>query len=40
VKTGKDLGEWMEIISGLAPGEQVAASELDRLRDGARVEEL
>ncbi len=39
VKTGKDLGERVEIISGLAENERVATSQLDKLRDGARVEE-
>jgi len=40
VKTGKDLGERVEILSGLADGERVVISGNDRLRDGARVEEL
>jgi RND family efflux transporter MFP subunit len=40
VKTGRDLGERVEILSGLADGEQVAISQVDRLGDGARVEEL
>ena len=39
VKTGKDLGERVEIISGLAENERVATTQLDKLRDGARVEE-
>jgi RND family efflux transporter MFP subunit len=38
VKTGKTLGNQVEILSGLAAGEKVAVSQIDRLRDGARVE--
>jgi multidrug efflux pump subunit AcrA (membrane-fusion protein) len=38
VKTGKDLGDRVEILSGLAAGERVATSQTDRLRDGLRVE--
>ena len=40
VKTGKTFGNRVEILSGLAVGEKVAVSQLDRLRDGARVEGL
>jgi multidrug efflux system membrane fusion protein len=40
VKTGKTLGNRVEILSGLAQGEKVAVSATDRLRDGARVEGL
>jgi multidrug efflux system membrane fusion protein len=39
VKTGKDLGERVEILSGISEGERVATSQVERLRDGARVEE-
>lgn len=39
VKTGKDLGGRVEIVSGLAENERVATSQLDMLHDGARVEE-
>ena len=39
VKTGKDLGERVEIVSGLAENERVATSQLEKLRDGVRVEE-
>jgi multidrug efflux system membrane fusion protein len=39
VKTGKQAGERVEILSGLADGERVAVSELEQLRDGVRVEE-
>jgi multidrug efflux pump subunit AcrA (membrane-fusion protein) len=39
VKTGKPLGERVEIVSGLAENERVATTQLDKLRDGARVEE-
>ena len=40
VKTGKTFGNQVEILSGLAAGEKIAISEIDRLRDGARVEGL
>lgn len=40
VKTGKDLGERVEILSGLAEGERVVTSQDSRLRDGVRVEGL
>ncbi|MBZ5513655.1 MAG: efflux RND transporter periplasmic adaptor subunit [Acidobacteriia bacterium] len=39
VKAGKELGERVEILSGIAEGDRVATSQVDRLRDGARVEE-
>ena len=38
VKTGKTMGDHVEILSGLAAGEKVAVSQIDRLSDGARVE--
>jgi RND family efflux transporter MFP subunit len=38
VKTGKSIGNKVEILSGLAAGEKVAVSQIDRLSDGARVE--
>ena len=40
VKTGRTLGNRVEILSGLAAGEKVAVSQIDQLRDGARVEGL
>jgi RND family efflux transporter MFP subunit len=40
VKTGRALGNRVEILSGLATGEKVAISPIDQLRDGARVEGL
>jgi RND family efflux transporter MFP subunit len=40
VKTGKNFGDQVEILSGLAAGEKVAITQVDRLRDGARVEGL
>ncbi len=40
VKTGKTFGNRVEILSGVAAGEKVAISHIDRLRDGARVEGL
>jgi len=39
VKTGKELDGRIEVVSGLAENERVATSQLDKLRDGARVEE-
>ena len=38
VKTGKDFGENVEILSGLTEGDRVATSQLERLREGARAE--
>ena len=38
VKTGKSIGNKVEILSGLAAGEKIAVSQIDQLRDGARVE--
>jgi len=40
VKTGKTFGNRVEILSGLAAGEKIAISQIDRLRDSARVEGL
>ena len=40
VKTGKTFGNRVEILSGVAAGEKVAISQIDRLRDGTRVEGL
>ena len=40
VKTGKTFGNRVDILSGVAAGEKVAISQIDRLRDGARVEGL
>lgn len=37
VTTGAQLGDQIEIISGLKPGEQIAASDIDRLADGVKV---
>ena len=38
VKTGKDFGARVEILSGLTEGERVAISQLQQLHDGAWVE--
>ena len=38
VKTGKYLGDRVEILSGLTEGERVATSKTDRLSDGVRAE--
>lgn len=40
VKTGRASGNRVEILSGLATGEKVAVSQIEQLRDGARVEGL
>jgi RND family efflux transporter MFP subunit len=40
VKTGKTFGSQVEILSGLAAGEKIAISQINHLRDGARVEGL
>lgn len=37
VKPGMKLGEWVEIIEGIRPGDPVIASDLGRLYTGARV---
>jgi multidrug efflux system membrane fusion protein len=39
VKTGKELGERVEILSGISEGDRIAVSAVERLRDGVRVEE-
>jgi RND family efflux transporter MFP subunit len=38
VKTGRQTGDRIEILAGIAPGDRVAVSPLDKLVDGARVE--
>ena len=38
VKTGRQMGDRIEILSGIPPGARVAASPPDNLVDGARVE--
>ena len=38
VKTGRMIGDQVEILSGLADGERIAVSQVDRLSDGMRVE--
>jgi membrane fusion protein, multidrug efflux system len=38
VKTGKNFGDRVEILSGLTDGERVATGNVDRLRDGVKVE--
>jgi RND family efflux transporter MFP subunit len=40
VKTGITFGNRVAILSGVAAGEKVAISQIDRLRDGARAEGL
>jgi len=38
VRTGRQTGDWIEILSGIDPGSRLAVSPLDKLADGARVE--
>ncbi len=38
VKTGRQAGDLMEILSGIEPGSRVAVSRLDKLSDGVKVE--
>ncbi len=38
VKTGRSMGNQVEILSGLSSGERVATAGLERLRDGVKVE--
>lgn len=38
VRTGKEFVDRVEILAGLTEGERVATSQLERLRDGVRVE--
>jgi RND family efflux transporter MFP subunit len=38
VKTGRTVGERVEVLSGLSAGERVVASGVERVTDGARVE--
>lgn len=38
VKVGRSMGERVEILSGLADGERLAVSEVDKIVDGAKVE--
>ena len=37
VRTGKDLGEAVEVLSGVSPGEKVVAENAAALRDGQSV---
>ncbi len=39
VKTGRHLGERVEVLSGLAPGDRIVTAETARARDGARLQE-
>jgi RND family efflux transporter MFP subunit len=38
VRTGRQVGERIEILAGLHPGEQIVIDGIDRARDGSRVE--
>lgn len=37
IETGNKLGDWLEVVRGLAPGDKVVATPPDQLRDGASV---
>jgi hypothetical protein len=37
VKLGRDLGDKVEVASGLSPGESLVANPTDALRDGTEV---
>ena len=38
VEPGRQVGDRVDILRGVAPGERVATTALSRLYDGARVE--
>lgn len=38
IRTGRETGDSVEVLSGLAPGARIALTAVDRLVDGARVE--
>jgi multidrug efflux pump subunit AcrA (membrane-fusion protein) len=37
VRTGRAVGERVEILSGLQPGERIVASVVPELKDGLRI---
>jgi RND family efflux transporter MFP subunit len=37
IEVGGRLGDWIEVVSGVAPGDKVVANPSDKLHDGARV---
>ena len=39
VRTGKKLGDWVEVASGLKTGDKVAVSNVDKLNDGSKIKE-
>jgi RND family efflux transporter MFP subunit len=39
VGTGKKLGDWVEVTSGLKPGDKVAVSNVDKLKNGSKIKE-
>jgi hypothetical protein len=39
IKTGKSFGERVEVLSGLAEGEQIVSDNVARIRDGLTVRE-
>jgi multidrug efflux pump subunit AcrA (membrane-fusion protein) len=38
IKTGKTLGERVEILSGLSDGERVVSAGVEKVSEGAKVE--
>jgi RND family efflux transporter MFP subunit len=39
VRTGKKLGDWVEVASGLKTGDKVAVSNVDKLKNGSKIKE-
>jgi RND family efflux transporter MFP subunit len=39
VRIGKKLGDWVEVTSGLKPGDKVAVSNVDKLKNGSKIKE-
>ncbi|MGA2193028.1 MAG: efflux RND transporter periplasmic adaptor subunit, partial [Nitrospirota bacterium] len=40
VSLGRKLGDWVEVLSGLKPGEKVVISPVDKLKDGSKIKEV
>ena len=38
VKLGKSLGDRVEVVSGLAPGDRIVTGGVERVSDGVKVE--
>jgi multidrug efflux pump subunit AcrA (membrane-fusion protein) len=39
IRTGRDHGDRVEVLSGLSAGERVVVTNADRLKDGDRIAE-